>query len=267
MSENVCKFITTQKHNEGISIINFVYEKTADFKKEYIFPSTYTLAVVTDGEGILHTHSGKFSLARGDLFVIFSAKAYYIENTDNLKYINVSFTGLRSQVLIERLKISHTSPVFHGYEFLIDTWESVIAVANDNNSDLFCEGLLLHTFGFLCGNSSEAIHTDKANGLLLAKQYIDANYTDAELDLKSVSNRFSYNSKYFSAAFKKMVKISFSEYLKMKRLSYAVTLIESGITNVNDLAELCGYKEAPYFSKCFKKEYGVSPKRWSENNI
>ena len=64
-----------------------------------------------------------------------------------------------------------------------------------------------------------------------------------------------------------MVRISFSEYLKMKRLAYAVTLIESGITNVNDLAELCGYKEAPYFSKCFKKEYGVSPKRWSERNI
>ncbi len=267
MSENVCKFITTQKYNEGISIINFVYEKTADFKKEYIFPSTYTLAIVTDGEGILHTHSGKFSLARGDLFVIFSAKAYYIENTGGLKYIYVSFTGLRSQVLIDRLKISHTSPVFHGYDFLIDTWESVIAVANDNNSDLFCEGLLLHTFGFLCTDSSEELHSDKANGLLLAKQYIDANYTDSELDLKSVSNRFSYNSKYFSAAFKKMVRISFSDYLKMKRLAYAVTLIESGITNVNDLAELCGYKEAPYFSKCFKKEYGVSPKRWSERNI
>ncbi len=266
MDENICRFITTKKYDESINIINLVYEKEADFKQEYIFPSTYALALVTDGKGILHTYAGNFEIAKGDLFITFPAKAYYIENIHGLKYIYITFTGLRAQVLMQRLKIVYTSPVFHGYEFLTDIWEGVLSISNDKNIDLFCEGLILHTFGFLCRDNSEETHSVKTNNILLAKQYIDANYTDSELNLKTVSQKFSYNSKYFSDAFKKMVRISFSEYLKNKRLGYAISLIESGITNVGDLAELCGYKEAPYFSKCFKKEYGVSPKKWSEKN-
>ena len=97
---------------------------------------------------------------------------------------------------------------------------------------------------------------------MLAKEYIDLHYTDSALTLNSVSQRFSYNPKYFSAAFKKMVRVNFSEYLKIKRLSYAASLIESGITNIADLAELCGYKEPLYFSKSFKKQYGMSPRQW-----
>jgi len=266
MDENICRFIATKKYDESINIINLVYEKEADFKQEYIFPSTYSFALVTDGYGVLHTHAGDFEISKGDLFITFPAKAYYIENVCGLKYIYISFTGLRAQVLMQRLKIVYSSPVFHGYEFLIDSWEGVLPISNEKNIDLFCEGLILHTFGFLCRDDSEETRSDKRNNILLAKQYIDANYTDSELNLKTVSQRFSYNSKYFSDAFKRMVRISFSEYLKKKRLGYATSLIESGITNVCDLAELCGYKEAAYFSKCFKKEFGVSPKRWSEKN-
>lgn len=265
MDINICKFVSTKKHDNNLNIINFVYEKEADFKKEYIIPSTYTLAIVTEGEGVLHTNIGDFELSKGNLFITFPANAYYIENLGNLQYIYISFIGFRAQALINRLKISRSMPVFREFGFLIYVWEENFGISNDVNSDLFCEALLLYTFGFMSRDNEEASHTEKANNLLLAKQYVDANYTDSNLNLKTVSQKFSYNPKYFSSAFKKMVRINFSEYLKLKRLNYAITLIEGGITNVNDLAELCGYKEPLYFSKCFKARYGVSPKKWLSN--
>jgi len=263
MDGNICKFVSTQKHDESINIINFVYEKEATFKQDYIIGSTYTLAVVTGGSGNLHTPLGDFPLGKGDLFFTFPAKAYYIENTGSLRYVYISFTGLRVQALLQRLSIGYAAPVFHGFDHLIDPWEQEFNIANDANADLFCESLILHTFAFLCRSKEETGYAEKANNLLLAKQYVDLNFTDSELNVQTVSERFSYNPKYFSAAFKKMVRVNFSEYLKQKRLSYALSLIKAGITNTSDLADLCGYREPLYFAKSFKKQYGFSPKQWS----
>lgn len=263
MNANICTFVSTKKHDSSLNIINFVYEKEAEFKKDFIIPSTYTLALVTEGNGILHTTAGDFSIESGDLFFTLPAKAYYIENNGGLKYIYISFIGTRAAALIKRLNVVYTDPVFHGLGFLKENFENTFSLINDNNADLFCESLLLYTAGFISRSNSEGDHSGKANSLLLAKQYIDANFTDINLNLKSISEHFSYSPKYFSGAFKKIVKINFSEYLKIKRLSFAAKLIESGITNVNELAELCGYKDPLYFSKSFKEKYGVSPKRWS----
>lgn len=267
MENNICKFVNTVKHNETINIINFVYEKQADFQQTYLIVSTYSLAIVTNGGGVLHTSDGAFPLERGCLFMTFSAKPYYIENSGDLAYIYISFMGLRASALIERLKISYNCPVLSGFEQLIGQWENAFSVITDANTDLICEGLLLHTFGHICGGNDEKESTDKSSNLLKAKQYVDQNYTDSMLDLNFVSHRFSYDPKYFSAAFKRMVRVNFSEYLKDKRLEYAVTLIKSGITGTAELAELCGYKDPLYFSKCFKKKYGTSVKNWYLNNI
>ena len=259
---NVCKFVSTQKHDDSINIINFVYEKEADFKKEYLISSTYTMGLVTGGNGLLHTHSGTFPIGEGDIFMTFPAKAYYIENLQKLQYIYVSFTGIRAQTLIQRVGLSYTEPVYHNFGFLKESWENILELSTDSNCDLFCEALILNAFGYMCRNNEERSFPEKTNNILLAKQYVDLNFTDSDINLKTVSEKFSYNPKYFSAAFKRMVRINFSEYLRIKRLGYAVSLIESGITNANDLAELCGYKEPLYFSKSFKAYYGVSPKNW-----
>ncbi len=265
MNRNICTFVSTKKHDSSLNIINFVYEKECDFKQDFIIPSTYTLALVTHGEGRLHSGAAEFGLKSGDLFFILPAKAYYIENTDKLKYIYISFIGTRAEALIKRLQITVSNPVFHDFDFLIEAFENTFNILNDNNTDLFCESLLLYTAGLICKSNKENNHSEKMNDLLLAKQYIDTNFTDHNMNLKTVSEKFSYNTKYFSSAFKKLVKINFTDYLTIKRLSFAVTLIESGITNVSELAELCGYKDPLYFSKKFKGIYGTSPKRWSEN--
>lgn len=263
MEDNVCKFLSTRKPDDRINIINFVYERECCAPEEFLITSTYSMALVTDGQGTLHTTADEFALSKGSLFFTFSAKPYYVSNHNNLKYIYICFTGLRALALLQRLRIDYTHPVYPGFDFLISLWEQTLFDAEERNADLFCEGLLLYTFGFICNTTDESDHSSKANNILQAKQYVDMNYTNAELNLQSVSRRFNYNPKYFSAAFKKLVRKSFSDYLKDRRLNYATSLIQSGITNVKDLAELSGYNDPVYFSKCFKEKYGSSPKNYT----
>lgn len=265
MSGNICKFISTRKSDEMINIINFVYEKQSDFKKEFILSATYSLAVVTKGKGILHTTFGDFELKTGDHFMTFSAKPYYIENLEELKYIYITFIGQRVPALIERTSLSPSNPVFSGYDKTAKRWTENFGRATDENVDLLCEGMLLEAFSSLCRKKEELKYVDKTNSILMLKQYVDTHFTDAELNLANLSSKFSYNSKYISTAFKKMVHSNFSTYLSDRRLEHALSLIDSGITNVKELSDMCGYSDSMYFSKAFKQKYGTSPKKYISN--
>lgn len=262
MLENCCKFVKTQNVMLNINILCFVTENNHDLPQEFVIPASYGLHLVTQGTGILHSAQGIFPLKQGDLFFTFSSKPYYIENTDHLQYIYISFIGLRASGLFERLHISYTAPVYPGFGFLKERWISDFENANEDNIDLICEGLLLHTLSFLCKNSEESLQEEKINNILQVKYYVDLHYTQPDVDLKSVSDRFNYNYKYLSAAFLRLVKLSFSEYLLQLRMNHALRLLKGGLTNIQEIAQASGFSDAQYFSKVFKKQHQISPKNY-----
>ncbi|MBR6767834.1 MAG: helix-turn-helix transcriptional regulator [Clostridia bacterium] len=262
MEKNICRFISTRNPRQEINILHFVYEKQAQFRQEYIIPSTYSVAFVTSGEGKLYTHAGVYGLSEGDVFLTFPSTPYYIENSGKINYIYITFIGARAPVLMDRLCISRSVPVFHGLDRLRPIWEDAIESVTEENIDLLCEGVLLYSLSNICLQKDEPAAKTRENVILKVKKYIDDHFTDCNLNLASVGKKFAYNPKYLSTAFKKMVMVSFTEYLTDRRLEYAASLINGGIENVRELSELCGYRDPLYFSKAFKKKYGVSPKNY-----
>lgn len=265
--ENICKFVSTRRAREEINIIHFVYEKSARFEQKFILPAAYSVAFVTEGAGILHTTAGAQKIASGDIFILFSAGAYYIENTDGLKYIYITFVGSRAPGLMERLHAPRAQSVYHGMDSLRPLWENAFQLVTEENIDILCEGILLYTISLLCPEKDEAALDDKMSSMLQVKMHIDNHFTNPALTLASVSKDFAFNPKYLSTAFKKLVRVSFSEYLTKRRLEYALSLIRGGVSNVKELSEMCGYNDALYFSKTFKKHYGVSPKQYMQRGV
>ena len=205
---------------------------------------------------------GDHALSAGDLFFTFSSKPFYIQNSEKLEYIYISFIGLRAPALFDRLGIDYSAPVYNDFDFLRERWTEAFDSANSANIDLVCEGLLLHTLSFLCKNSREMVVNHKSTGILKLKAYVDMNYTQTELNLKTVSQRFNYSYKYTSNAFIKLTRIPFSNYLCNLRLSHARQLLEDGISNIQEVACSSGFSDAQYFSKAFKKKYGTTPSEY-----
>lgn len=262
-TDNICKFIPTHHISENINVLNFVYEKKAVFPKKFTAVATYSLYLVTNGTGILHTLQGKYEIKYGDLFFTFQAKPFYIENTDNLQYMYITFLGTRSSALLERLQVKANAPVHSGYEELISFWENALALSNMNNIDILSESVLLYTFSYICNIFEEKKeNAQSANTILSIKKYLDDNYCNPEVSLKNVSELFSYNAKYISAQFKKTVKIGFNDYLRILRLEHARLLMEDGFKNVTEIANFSGYNDPLYFSKVFKSRFRVSPREF-----
>lgn len=265
MFENSCKFVHSKRQSEDITIINFVYEKIADFKQSFIYSGCHCIYLVTEGKGILHTANREYALSYGNLFFTFASKPFYIENSGDLQYLYISFIGLRPYSLFERLGISYISPVYNNFSFLRERWINDFENSNIDNIDLKCESLLLHTLSFLCRSKEETSRRNKTNGILELKTYVDMHYTDSSLNLKSVSQKFNYSYKYASNAFKSLTRISFSSYLCNIRLDHAQRLLQSGVGNIQEIAFSSGFSDAQYFSKSFKKRFMLSPTEYRKS--
>lgn len=90
-------------------------------------------------------------------------------------------------------------------------------------------------------------------------EYIHENYADAGTDNKSIAHRFMYHPNYLNAVFKQKVGLSLHSYLLQMRISSSVSLIECGEYSILEIAEMCGFSDANYFSKAFKRIIGCSP--------
>ena len=91
------------------------------------------------------------------------------------------------------------------------------------------------------------------------KGFIDAYYRDADLTLGRIALHVNLSQGYVSSVFGKAVGKSVVEYVTELRLEEARRILESGDVNVNEAAEAVGYTDPYYFSKRFKRRFGVSP--------
>ena len=91
----------------------------------------------------------------------------------------------------------------------------------------------------------------------------DCNY---ELDKFLQSFPFSYD--YLRKLFKKELGVTPHKYLTDKRLQTAADMLSYGYTDSHNIAEIsqqCGFREPLYFSRMFKKKYGVAPSYYLES--
>jgi two-component system response regulator YesN len=120
--------------------------------------------------------------------------------------------------------------------------------------------VLLYTLSFINGNDTESTFKDNSeNTVSSIVDYVNSHYRDTDISLKKIAYVFSYTEKYLSSLFKKQMNVGFNSYLNNLRVQYAQELIEKYEKSVSKIATLCGYSDAMYFSKVFKKYTGKTP--------
>lgn len=103
----------------------------------------------------------------------------------------------------------------------------------------------------------ETVRADIAKGI-----------SDCAYSLEDAIRKLPLNYDYVRKLFTKEVGVTPREYLLRARMELASGIIRSGITNrysgytVSQIAEACGFADPLYFSRVFKKYYGVSPSEY-----
>ncbi len=97
-------------------------------------------------------------------------------------------------------------------------------------------------------------------------EYIEDNYSDPSMSLKTLSSEFSLSDKYISFFFKEKTGCNFSEYVENLRLNKAIELMRDTNLTINEIRERVGYTTSNTFYKAFRRKFGISPSVWIELN-
>lgn len=131
--------------------------------------------------------------------------------------------------------------------------------------------VLLHLYGQLIAAILN-IHQPKQKHSEIVQQIADnilANYSDCGYDVRRYLSRLPFSAEYLKKLFKKEVGLTPHQFLTDKRLDSAADILANffGRVNISEVARLCGFSDPLYFSRLFKKKYGVPPRDYTSGNV
>lgn len=100
-----------------------------------------------------------------------------------------------------------------------------------------------------------------------AKNDIAKNYQNPFLSVQTIAETVNLSSAYLNTVFKREVKVTIKQYIINYRIAHACKLLESGNRRITEVAELCGYSNANYFSKAFREIMGVAPNSYKGSSV
>lgn len=134
------------------------------------------------------------------------------------------------------------------------------------NDDCTGREAVLAALGNLIVSYISAFYPDRQSPVTKAlREDIEKNLADSAYSAETAIRKLPLNYDYVRKMFKKEVGVSPHDYLTHLRMERAQTIILSGVTNrysdytVTQIAEACGFSEPLYFSRVFKKHFGVAP--------
>ena len=131
---------------------------------------------------------------------------------------------------------------------------------------------LTHAVLRACGRLREAAPAQEerpeATGYVReAMDYIAAHYADGDISIAAIAEHLRVSEGHLSHVFKKQTGMTVTGYLTQYRIKAAMRLLASGRVKVYEAAAAVGYKDVTYFSATFKKQTGLSPSEYAEQQL
>jgi len=112
-------------------------------------------------------------------------------------------------------------------------------------------------------NVRSYIDSHLQNAVRQAQNYLEAHFSDPELDVTVLAEVAGLSLSYFRRLFTEIYRLPPGQYISLIRMEKAKDLLSSGSCSVGEVAEMVGYSNIYYFSGAFRKAVGVSPSEFA----
>ncbi len=255
-SKNICKF-TESGGEERLKVGGFILETEREVMVTPYVLSCHRAVLFLSGSGSVSIDATVLPFHTGTLCFCFADEHVSVRPEKDCEYMYILFEGGRAEELFRRFGVHTDNRCFEGHDGLIPLWRESLLRASKETVDLAAESMLLYTFSRLSGEN-----TEKNDLLRRVTSLSEEHFNDPTLTISVIAEELSYNPKYLSHLFKEKMGTSYTEYLRMLRLKYAVSLFEHGLDSIKNVALLSGFSDPLYFSTVFKQTLGLSPKEY-----
>lgn len=91
------------------------------------------------------------------------------------------------------------------------------------------------------------------------------NYNDEALTLRFLSHKLGYSEFYTTRKFKEITGMPFREYLRLRKLAFALKEVRDSDKSLLDIAFDYGFSSHEAFTRAFKGTYGITPSEYRKN--
>ena len=126
---------------------------------------------------------------------------------------------------------------------------------------------LYHKFAHEPGMVQPAISTTDKDIEFIEKinAIIEQNISNTEFSVDDFSKEANLGRTIFFKKMKGITNYSPNEYLRIIRLKKATELLKATEMNISEIAYEVGFNDPDYFGKCFKEQFGLTPRQFRKN--
>lgn len=95
--------------------------------------------------------------------------------------------------------------------------------------------------------------------LIKAVSVVEDNLTDFDLSVEILASKLNLSRTHLHRKLKSLTNQSATEFIRDVRLKNAVRIMKEGKLKVNEVGYAVGFNSHNYFTRSFKKQYGISP--------
>ena len=262
-------FIVPKKVNHSLVAVSSGEEKCApNHSWGAGVRSHYLIHYVISGKGVFYCGTNKFTLKKGQIFVIFPGTIvkYQADASDPWSYTWIGFYGEEAKEIFEKAGLSIHSPIA-----TLQNHGDVLSIFRDMPRERSADigknlKFTARLYEFLSLLVDNVVHTEKNSNVYMttAIRYIKAHYVE-DMSVDSVADHIGISRKYLFAIFKNNLGVSPKDYIIDYRIKKAIEFLRDENISVGNVAYSVGYKDPLTFSKMFKLKTGMSPSEYRQN--
>lgn len=250
------------------------------------------LYLITGGEAWVFHHDHKYLLKPGNLYLIPSytyskyhcehfMEQYYISFLDEMEeglsvYETMAFVyevkakPIDHHLFKRLLQLNPDKPIKRSDPKTYDNRSDLLSFnlpepRQSWNDFVEGQGILLQLFSRFIVNTTPD-HEEKIKSyrrLAASIRFIHRNIKE-KLSVEELAEQACLHPDYFSRLFMSITGVRPIEYIQKKRMERAQLLLTTTHATVSEIAEEVGLPNTPYFSRLFKRNYGMSPGYYRE---
>ncbi len=253
-------FICTKNSLDSTTVEHFVCKKGMRMFSRLFY--------VRGGKTTFYTKTKKVVATAGDIVYIPFDTEYesYWENADNIDYISILFKQMdlsgNNYNIFEDLCIL----VKDNHHLHLENFEKIASIyaKGKKGYKLKCQSLLIELlYAIMLEQNRNTLETQ--DSIYQGIWYIENNY-QKEINVDKIAAMCGICPSYFRKKFHEATGMSPIEYKNFLKTKKSIELLLSGEFNLNEIADIVGFNDVFYYSKVFKKFWGISPKKYAENN-
>ncbi|PJG86129.1 helix-turn-helix domain-containing protein [Conservatibacter flavescens] len=273
---NINTFLYQDHFKDEQTLLSFNYTDPEYNENEHAHEFA-ELVIVDKGCGVQIFNGEPYFIQEGDVFLVKELDRHFYNELGTLKLMNLhinskyQFQYLKHiEPILAQLHITDGNfiwlmPQEKDYCMKLIRQLPEIYAKNDSMLLFQVESLFMQLIGVLLTNKNilKNNHTQyKIRNLLI---YLQQNYME-QINWHDLSERFFIKNKTLTRKIKELTQMSPVNYLNRLRLLAAREKIYHTDLSITDIATLCGFNNSDYFTKCYKKNFGISPSQARKNH-